>query len=229
MLSSSMYMDDNYTRTNQTPQEEIPQSDTAKDKKKSRYNDLISTVVIIILAPLVALFLTQFVFQSYQVDGPSMEQTLHHGDRLIVTKVGKTWARATGGDYKPDRYDVIIFNHSADYGNGRFEEKQLVKRVIGVPGDRIHIEGGVATIYNKEHPDGFLVDKEGPEANTITVTYAPDREGVIDEEIKEGQVYVMGDNRENSLDSRSFGTVSDDNVVGHLALRIYPFSDFQKF
>ncbi|HET7673863.1 MAG TPA: S26 family signal peptidase, partial [Candidatus Saccharimonadales bacterium] len=58
--------------------------------------ELFSTIAILILAPILAILLTVFVFQSYQVDGPSMESTLHNNDRLIVTKVGKTWSRITG-------------------------------------------------------------------------------------------------------------------------------------
>jgi signal peptidase I len=193
------------------------------------HNEYFSTGVVILLSPIVAFLLTQFVFQSYQVDGPSMEKTLQNGDRLIVTKVGRTWARITQSDYAPNRYDIIIFNHSSDYGDGTIQEKQLVKRVIGLPGDRVLVKDGQVVIYNNEHPDGFLVDNEGPESKTITVTNAPTEGGVIDETVKDGEVYVMGDNRENSMDSRSFGTVREQDIVGHLAMRIYPFEKFTRF
>jgi signal peptidase I len=190
----------------------------------SRLNDTLSTIGVILLAPIVALILTQFVFQSYQVDGPSMQETLQDHDRLIVTKTGKSWARLTGKDYIPKRYEIIIFNHSGEFGNAVVSEKQLVKRVIGLPGDRVLVKDGVVTIYNKENPKGFLIDRQGPEKNTISTT-----PGEIDETIKDGELYVMGDNRNNSLDSRSFGAIRSHDVVGRLSLRIYPFDKFDKF
>lgn len=191
----------------------------------SKWKDTFSTLGIIILAPLVALILTAFVFQSYQVDGPSMEATLQHKDRLIVTKTGRTWARVTGQSYIPKRYEIIIFNHSGDYGGNQFiSEKQLVKRIIGLPGDRVVVKDGVVTIYNTQHPDGYLVDREGPEKNVIGNT-----PGNIDETIKSDQLYVMGDNRVNSLDSRAFGAIRAEDVVGKLSLRIFPFDKTEKF
>lgn len=192
---------------------------------ENKWKDTISTIGIIILAPIIALFLTHFVFQSYQVDGPSMETTLHNEDRLIVTKTAKTLSKLTGNAYIPKRYEIIIFNFNGSIGDGQVKEKQLIKRVVGLPGDRVVVKDGVVTIYNKEHPDGFLVDREGPEKSVIGNTPGND----IDLTIKAGEVYVMGDNRENSLDSRVFGTVPANDIVGKLSLRIYPFSDYKHF
>lgn len=190
-----------------------------------RWRDTLSTLGIIILAPLVALFLTAFIFQSYQVEGPSMETTLQDKDRLIVTKTARTWARLTGNIYIPERYEIVIFNHTGEYANSQFvTEKQLIKRVIGLPGDRVVIKDGVVTIYNSERPNGFLVDREGPEKNTIGNTT-----GNIDEVVQEGEVFIMGDNRANSLDSRNFGPISAKDIVGKLRLRIYPFNNANKF
>lgn len=192
---------------------------------ESKWKDTLSTIGIIILAPLIALFLTHFVFQSYQVDGPSMEPTLHNEDRLIVTKTAKTLSKLTGNPYIPKRYEIIIFNHNSSIENNQAQQKQLIKRVIGLPGDRVVIKDGVVTIYNNEHPNGFLVDREGPEKYVIGNTPGND----IDLTVKSGEVYVMGDNRENSLDSRVFGTIPSNNIVGKLSLRIYPFSTYETY
>jgi signal peptidase I len=190
-----------------------------------KLKETLSTLGIIILAPIVALILTAFVFQSYQVDGPSMETTLHNKDRLIVTKIPRTWSRLTRHSYIPDRYDIVIFNHTGEFSDSQFvTEKQLIKRVIGLPGDKVIVKDGIVTIYNKERPEGFLIDREGPEKNTIANT-----PGNIEETVNEGEIYVMGDNRENSLDSRTFGSVRTQDVVGKLSLRIYPFDTANKF
>lgn len=192
-------------------------------KKHGARKELFSTLAILILAPIIAIFLTVFVFQSYQVDGPSMEQTLHNNDRLIVTKLGKTWSSVTGHDYIPSRYSIIVFNYN---GNADFEvqNKQLIKRVIGLPGDRVVIKDGITTIYNSQHPDGFYPDKVGPESSVINTT-----KGDTDYTVKPGEVFVMGDNRGNSLDSRIFGPVSSSGIIGTLYLRIFPFSSVKKF
>lgn len=209
----------------QPPHSQRPYQQPAPKPKSNKLKDTLSTLGIIILAPLVALFLTSFIFQSYQVDGPSMETSLQNRDRLIVTKTGKTWARISRNDYIPKRYEIVIFNHSGDYGDSGFiAEKQLIKRVIGLPGDRVVVKDGVVTVFNNQHPEGFLIDREGPEKNAISNTT-----GNIDETIKPGELYVMGDNRENSLDSRSFGAIRSVDLVGKLSLRIFPFDKAEQF
>lgn len=191
---------------------------------ENKWKDTLTTIGIVIMAPIIALFLTNFVFQSYQVDGPSMETTLQNQDRLIVTKVGKTWSRITSGSYIPERYEIIIFNFNGEAASGGANEKQLIKRVIGLPGDRVVVNDGVVTVFNKEHPDGYLVDRAGPHGNAVRST-----SGNVNVTIRPGEVYVMGDNRDNSLDSRSFGPVDSEDIVGELQLRIYPFNKFETY
>lgn len=193
-------------------------------KKRGSTKDNISTIAILLATPLLALFIINFVFRTYEVDGPSMETTLHNQDRLLILKVPKTWSKVTGNPYLPKRYDIIVFNHSGDIGGSSGGERQLIKRVIGLPGERVVVRDNLARIYNKESPSGFLVDQLGPEANTISVTA-----GNIDLTIGDKEVFVMGDNRENSLDSRGLGTVRVEDIVGKLSLRIYPFNDYKKF
>lgn len=190
----------------------------------SRLRDRFSTVLVFLAAPLMALIMIHFVFQTYEVEGPSMERTLQDKDRLIVWKVNRTWARLTGNDYIPERYDVIVFNHRGIAGSTDGSERQLIKRVIGLPGDRVVVKDGAVTIYNKEKPGGFQVDDLGPEKDVITITA-----GNIDETIQPGQIFVMGDNRENSLDSRNLGPIRAEDIVGKLSMRIYPFDKADKF
>lgn len=190
------------------------------------HKDLLSTLLILVSAPLLAWLLTVFVFQSYVVEGSSMETTMHNKDRLIVVKYKKTFSRITTQDYIPKRYDIIVFNHKDAYSLGAVESKQLIKRVIGLPGDKIVIKEGLVTIYNKDNPEGFSIDREGPEKNTTTVSITS---GSIDETVGEGEVFVLGDNRSNSLDSRVFGTVPESDIVGKATFRIYPFGKTKHF
>lgn len=197
------------------PDEQQDEVETQKNNVKS----IISTIAILIIAPLVAILLTAFVFQSYEVDGPSMETTLQNRDRLIVNKLPRTISKITRHQYVPKRADIIIFN--LDEGiQGR---RQLIKRVIALPGERITIKDSKVTVYNEENPKGFNPDS-APYGSVITYT-----SGDIDLVVPEGSIFVCGDNRPNSLDSRAFGPVSLDEVVGKLSLRVYPFNKSQSF
>lgn len=197
----------------------------AKERGRDGLKSALSTILILIAAPLIALALTAFVFQSYEVDGPSMETTLHNKDRLIVMKVPRTWARITGNDYIPNRGDVIIFvERNVQQSIGGAYEKQLVKRVIGLPGDRVVVKDGVITVYNKEFPNGFHPDETGGWSDAIKTT-----SGDVDITIDPGYVFVCGDNRSNSLDSRIFGPVPAQDIVGKLILRIYPVDQITAF
>jgi signal peptidase I len=179
-----------------------------------------STIGVLLLAPIIAILLTAFVFQSYQVSGPSMQNTLHNNDRLIVWKLPRTWARITGHQYVPKRGDIIILTESglSNYGDTQ-DTKQLVKRVIGLPGDHIIIRNGAITIYNQQHPNGFNPDTTLPYGKSNAI---PPSDNNIDITISSSQLFVCGDNRGDSLDSRIFGPIQTTQVIGKLVARIYP-------
>lgn len=186
--------------------------------------DALSIAGVLLSALVLAFGLISFVFQSYQVDGPSMQTTLENNDHLVVWKVPRTWARITGHPYVPDRGDVIVFNEPglADYGQN--SGKQLIKRVIGMPGDHVVVKNGALTIYNKAHPKGFQPDKTLPYGKVIPTT-----SGNVDVTLSKNQIFVCGDNRPDSLDSRVFGPVDLNNVVGKLVLRVLPLSETKLF
>lgn len=196
-----------------------------KDAKDS-VRSIISTISILLLAPVIAIVLTVFVFQSYQVDGPSMETTLQNNDRLVVWKLARTWSKITHHAYVPNRGDVIIFNEPEENldGLGSGASKQLVKRVVGLPGDRIVVKDGALTVYNQEHPNGFKPDKTMEYGSVITTT-----SGDIDITLGSNQLFVCGDNRPDSLDSRVFGPITTDQVVGKLIMRILPLNNAKRF
>ena len=153
-----------------------------------------------------------------------METTLQNRDRLIVWKVPKTIARVTDNPYVPHRDDVIVFVKHGLYESSNVE-KQLIKRVIGLPGDRVVVSDGHITIYNQQHPQGYNPDVD----HDFTPNIATLTTGNIDITIKPNQVFVCGDNRTNSLDSRSFGPISVDDIVGKLVIRIFPLNSFKSY
>lgn len=192
--------------------------------QKPAWREAVSIVGIIITAILVALFIIAFVFRSYQVDGPSMENTLQNADKLIIWKVPRSWARLTGHDYIPKRGDIIVFSESGLSEYGQDDTKQLIKRVIGLPGDRVVVNDGVVTIYNKQHPGGFQPDKSLPYGRNI-----PYSSGNVDITLGPHQLFACGDNRPDSLDSRTFGPINADQIIGKLVLRVFPINQAKAF
>lgn len=195
-------------------------------KQVDSWRDILSTVSLLLVAVLLAFSLIAFVFQSYQVDGPSMESTLQNNDRLIVWKAPRTLARVTGHAYVPNRGDIIVFIEDGLSSYGQPGDHQLIKRVIGLPGDRITINNSVVTVYNQANPQGFQPDKTLPYGKTYDM---PITNGNLDITLGASQLFVMGDNRIESLDSRAFGPIELDTVVGKLVARIFPLSEAEKF
>lgn len=154
-----------------------------------------------------------------------METTLQNHDRLIVLKVPRTIARITGHDYIPKRGDVIVFVKSGlqVYGDAQ-SQKQLIKRVIGLPGDRLVVKDGIITIYNTAHPQGYNPDTSNEWGKVIKTTT-----GDVDVTVQPGQLFVCGDNRLNSLDSRSFGPIPAHDIVGKLLVRVFPLNKAELF
>lgn len=188
------------------------------------WREILSTVAILGVALLAALFIIAFVFRSYQVDGPSMQNTLQNADKLIIWKVPRTWSKITGHDYIPARGDIIVFSQSGLGEFGQEDSKQLIKRVIAVPGDHLVLKDGAYTIYNKAHPGGFDPDRTLGYGQNI-----PETSGHFDATIKPHEIFVSGDNRPDSLDSRSFGPINVNQIIGKLALRVFPISQAKAF
>ena len=185
-----------------------------------------SAITIIVAAILAAAFIILFVFRSYQVDGPSMQNTLQNNDKLVIWKVPRTWAGITRHDYIPGRGDIIVFNESGLSQYGQDNDKQLIKRVIGLPGDRVVVKGGKITIYNKTRPGGFNPDKTLPYGENGAIPYTS---GDINVTLGPHQLFVCGDNRPDSLDSRIFGPINANQIVGKLVLRVFPIGHAEAF
>lgn len=189
---------------------------------KDNRSDIVHFGFLLLIAVILAFFTKAFIAQPYVVEGQSMEVTLQDHDRLIVNKLSHTFARLSGHPYIPHRGDIIIFNE--DNLPGYFGPKQLIKRVIGLPGDHVVVKNGKITIYNQAHPKGFDPD--------VTVGYhiaAPTTDGSVNRVLGANQLFVCGDNRPNSEDSRYFGPINSSQIVGKMVLRIFPLSTAERF
>lgn len=166
-----------------------------KDKKDT-IKSIISWVLTIVICLVSAKLFTTFVISSVEVDGTSMYSTLDDGDKALTDalfyKMGKI-----------NRFDIVIIKMNS----GRYEGQKLVKRVIALPGETIEYKDSTLYINGKVVKEDFI-GKDAKNATSIVETVVP-----------EGHYFVLGDNRENSADSRSFGFVEKSEIVGRGLLR----------
>jgi len=182
--------------TNQ-PSVEIARKSKWKENAKGAWDLLkFAFIALVIVVPI-----RMFIAQPFVVNGESMFPTFHNKEYLIVDEISYTLR-------DPRRGEVTIFRYPTD--PSRF----FIKRVIGLPNEKIEIKDGVVKIINKDNPDGFVLNE--PYINekfTTTETYATGN----------NQYFVMGDNRNRSSDSRSWGVLSKKLMVGRAYLRLLPF------
>lgn len=197
----------------------IPPTKKSNWFARVRSHGLFSIAKFTLSVVLIVVVINSFGLQSYEVFGQSMQPTLHHGDRLLISKLGKSVSRLFQRDYVPDRGDIIVF------GDPYLPNRQLIKRVVGLPGERIILGDGIFTIINAEHPEGFNPDLAFDVDYVFTI-------GEVNLEVPEHHLFVVGDNRGpgGSLDSRNeLQTIPIDKVVGTLVLRVFPLSDLELF
>lgn len=164
----------------------------------------------LVIALIVASLIIMFVFETVSVDGTSMYSTLHNNDRLVIEKVSYRFE-------KPKKGDIIVFKYPSD------TSKKFIKRVIAVGGDKIKISNDRVYVNGKKiyEPYAYFIDG----SNDVIQDYRIHNYG--EATVPKDSVFVLGDNRYNSLDSRfedEVGFVNDKLIIGKEFLRIYPFN-----
>ncbi|HEX7259742.1 MAG TPA: signal peptidase I [Candidatus Saccharimonadia bacterium] len=165
------------------------------------------------------LLLHFYVFSAYHVVGSSMTPTMHNSDYLIVSKVDKTIAAIKGEPYIPKRNQIIVFHYPKQ------PELDFVKRVVGLPGERVVVKDCKVTVYNTEQPNGFNPDLTHEISGTCTE--GEEFNGAVPNKT----IFVLGDNRMpgGSSDSREWGFLPSYDIVGNAVLRLYPLDGFRIF
>jgi signal peptidase I len=169
-----------------------------------RYKDVLEWLQAIVIAIVLSVIIRLFLFEVILVEGSSMIPTLHEGDRLIVSKA----------EYRlttPESGDIIVFR------NTEGPRENYIKRVIGVAGDQVEIKDGFVYINENPLDEPYIIE---PFYDSFAETTVPP-----------GSVFVLGDNRNHSRDSRNpyVGFISYDNIIGKARLRIWPVWDIEWF
>ncbi|MDQ2678088.1 MAG: signal peptidase I [Actinomycetota bacterium] len=171
----------------------------------SASRNIVEWIAVVVGAVLVALVIKTFVVQAFKIPSESMAPTLLDGDRVVVNKLSYD-------AHELNRGDVVVFARPPGLPAGPNDPKDLIKRVIGLPGDTLLTRDGSVYVNDRRLEEPYL-----PEG---TMTYDIDRPLVV----PDGTVFLMGDNRGHSSDSRVFGPVDADTVIGRAFMIMWPFS-----
>ena len=192
------------------PQTEIeaPQAPLNKSNNQDWLRFFAETIRTIIIVLLLAYALRLLVLQPFVVEGASMYPKFSTNDYLIVDKLSYRFVA-------PQRGDIIVFKYPNKL------TVNYVKRIIGLPGEKVVIENGKVKIVNTEHPAGYYLDETAYLDSTTTVSPVVKNEFTVSAD----HYFVMGDNRPNSSDSRSWGLLPKEDVIGRVVIQAYPLSD----
>jgi signal peptidase I len=177
-------------------------------------------IIVVVVAVLVAVLLRTFVVQTFYIPSGSMEPTLQIGDRILVDKLSYEL-------HSVHRGDIVVFGRPPAENCGGPEVNDLVKRVVGLPGDVLSLSGGYVYVDGERLDESWLPSSEqgvttaGPIGNSYALAHSY--------RVPTNDYFVMGDNRTDSCDSRYWGPIPKSLIVGKVSLRVWPLTSFTIF
>ncbi|GAA0298913.1 signal peptidase I [Gracilibacillus halotolerans] len=179
--------------------------------KKRSWTDWLKLIIILLL---ILLIVRMFTFNPLIVEGPSMQPTLMNDDRIIVDKISLLFK-------EPERFDIVVFHTTS--------RKNYIKRIIGLPGETIEYKDDILYVNNKQVDEPFITSvKDQLPLNaryTTNFTLLEDIPGGYNK-VPDGHVFVLGDNRPNSTDSRRLGYIPTNQITGIARFTYWPLNEF---
>lgn len=169
---------------------------------RSFFSSVIEIAEIAFIAIAAVFLIRTFLVQPFLVSGGSMSPNFSDGDYLLVDQL-------TFRMREPQRGEVAVFHSPND------ESTYFIKRIIGLPGEEIKVREGQVIVVNDEFPEGFILREDYLSRGTLTT-------GNTDIILENGEYFVLGDNRSYSFDSRSWGKLGGDEIVGLVRMRLWP-------
>ena len=171
--------------------------------------EIIEWVKVILIAFVLTMIIRSFLVAPFMISGESMMPTLEDGERVIVNELVYRFS-------EPKRGDIVVFYYPE-------EDKDLVKRVIGLPGDTVEMKNDQLLINGTKVEEPYLAESKKfflGNSGVLTEDFEPVK-------VNSNQFFVMGDNRWNSKDSRAIGTISEEQIIGRVELVFWPFDQWQ--
>ena len=180
------------------------------------------TLIIVIVSLAIVIPIRIYIAQPFIVSGDSMDNTFANGQYLIVDEISYRFE-------KPQRGDVVVFRIPEEAvvlsSNVLGSKIYFIKRIIGLPGETVDVNGNDVTIFNTENPDGLKLS----ENYTLIDKLIPGRDTKVKVVLKDNEYFVMGDNRNNSSDSRYWGPLQKELIRGRPIVRLFPITKISLF
>jgi len=183
-----------------------------KELFRSAVENIFEFIQIAVMAAIIVIPIRYFILQPFFVKGASMEPNFHDGEYLIIDEISYRFKDIMRGD-------VVVFKYPLD------QSQYYIKRIVGLPGDTVRVRDG-----------DVLVEPQGQAQRLLLETYLPSQKitysaggGELVFHIKEGEYFVLGDNRRQSSDSRVWGVVEKDLITGKVLLRAWPVNEAEVF
>jgi len=181
-----------------------PKNTPSTEKSPSWLEQILETTKIIVISSILALVIRGFIAEPRYIPSDSMLPTLHQGDRLVVEKVSYHF-------HSPQSGDIVVFEPPKQLLQVGYEKEQaFIKRVVGTEGDTVEVKEGKVYRNGQSLAENYILESPNYRLPPIKVP--------------QGELFVMGDNRNNSNDSHIWGFLPTQNVIGKAILRFFPFS-----
>lgn len=206
--------------------ESMETEDTEKNYVREVGKFIWEIIKVIALAFIIIVPIRVFLFQPFFVQGASMEPNFEDGQYLIVNELGFKQTNVGTDSYtlftvnpfrEIKRQTVVVFRYPLD------PSKYFIKRIIGLPNEKVQIKDNIVTIFNQENPDGLILDEKTYLSSTVKTN------GDMVVSLGDDEYFVMGDNRMFSSDSRSWGAVPEKDIMGEVLIRAWPLDKASLF